>query len=141
MKKADWILHERRRIARLYDEELQDMKGIELVKISRNIKSSYYKYIVYLKDHINRDYIKKEMKNRFNVELTGEVYAEPCHSQQVFKNYPEMMLNNEGDMFPGAEQVCNRHICLPLYPGLTEKEVRYVVSSLKCIISCNIVNK
>lgn len=135
MKKIDWILNERRRIAKLYDELLQDVKEIELVKIPKNVKSSFYKYIVYLKDGISRDLVKNEMKNRYDVELTGEVYADPCHSQPVFKKYPETILNKKSDKFPGADYVCNRHICLPLYPGLTDDEVNYVAASLKKAVS------
>ena len=135
MNKIDWILDERRRVARIYDEKLHDVEGIELIKIPQNVKSSYYKYMVYLKEGINRDYVKNQMKSEYGVELTGEVYADPCHSQPVFKKYPEMMLNKESGKFPGAEYVCNRHICLPLYPGLTEEEVSYVVESLKSVVA------
>lgn len=135
MNKIDWILNERRLIARIYDEKLQDVEGIELVKMPTNVQSSYYKYIVYLKDGINRADIKNKMKNGYEVELTGEVYADPCHSQPVFKIYPKMMLNEESDKFPGAEYVCNRHICLPLYPGLTGEEISYVVASLKSVVA------
>ena len=135
MNKINWILGERRREARIYDEKLRDVEGIELVKIPTNVKSSYYKHIVYLKEGVNRSYVKDKMKNEYRVELTGEVYADPCHSQPVFKKYPEMMLNKESDKFPGAEYVCNRHICLPLYPGLTEEEVNYVVESLKSVVA------
>ena len=135
MNKIDWILEERRRDAKIYDEKLRGAEGIELIKISPIIKSSYYKYIVYLKEGVDRDYVKSRMKNEFGVELTGEVYADPCHSQPVFKKYPEMMLNKEGDKFMGAEYVCNRHICLPLYPGLTEEEVSYVAESLKSVVA------
>lgn len=135
MNKINWILGERRRVARIYDKKLHDVEGIELIKMPTNVESSYYKYIVYLKEGVDRDYIKNKMKNEYGVELTGEVYADPCHSQPVFKKYPERVLNKGDDKLPGAEYVCNRHICLPLYPGLTEEEVNYVVESLKSVIA------
>jgi dTDP-4-amino-4,6-dideoxygalactose transaminase len=134
MNEIDWILSERRRVAGIYDEKLRDLDGVELIKIPQNVKSSYYKYIVYLEEGINRDYVKNQMKNEYDIELTGEVYADPCHSQPVFKKYPEMMLNKKSDKFLWAEYVCNRHICLPLYPGLTEEEVNYVAESLKNVV-------
>ena len=133
MKKINWILNERRNIARLYDEKLQNINNIKLIKIPKNIKSSYYKYILYLNDNLNRDKIKKEMKNKYNVSLTGEVYAEPCHSQPVFEKYHNLVLNKNDD-FPNAKYVCDSHICLPSYPGLTEEEINYVVNSLKKVI-------
>ena len=30
-----------------------------------------------------------------------------------------------------ADDVCSRHICLPLYYGMTEEEAQYVVDMLK----------
>lgn len=134
MNKIDWILSERKRVARTYDEKLRNVEGIEPIRIPPNVKSSYYKYIVYLNEGVDRNYVKDKMKNEYGVELTGEVYADPCHSQPVFKKYPGMILNEESDKFPGAEYVCNKHLCLPLYPGLTEEEVSYVAESLKSVI-------
>ena len=131
MNKINWILDERRRIAKIYDKNL---RNVGLIKIPTNMTSSYYKYIVYLNEGVDRDYVKSRMKSENGVELTGEVYADPCHSQPVFKKYPEMMLNKETDKFLGAEYVCNRHICLPLYPGLTKEDVNYVIDSLKEVL-------
>lgn len=133
MKKVDWILNERRRIAKFYNEQLQDVDNITLVDISNNVQSSYYKYIVYLKYHY-RHKIKEIMKKQFSVSLTGEVYAEPCHLQPVFQKYPNTVVDNKRD-FPGASYVCNRHICLPLYPDLSEEEVIYVSDSLKKVVT------
>lgn len=134
MNKVDWILSERRRIAACYDKKLKNVKGIKLVDIPENIKSSYYKYIVYLEEGTERDYVKTRMKNDYGVSLTGEVYADPCHSQPVFIAYPESMVNRESDTFPNAEYVCAQQICLPLYPGLTNQEIDYVVKSLKEVL-------
>lgn len=130
MNSADWILGERRRIAKAYDEKLRNIGGLTPVKIPSNIKSSYYKYIAYLAGGIERDEIKTRLKDEYNISLTGEVYTDPCHSQPVFKKYPDTMLNAPDEKFPGAEYVSERHICLPLYPGLTELEIDYVVESL-----------
>lgn len=135
MNKIDWILSERRRVAEIYDGKLRNVDGIELIKMPAKVTSSYYKYIVYLNEGLDRDYVKNKIKNEYGIELTGEVYADPCHSQPVFEKYPGMMLNEETDEFPVAEYVCNRHICLPLYPGLTEAEVNYVVESLKSVVA------
>ncbi len=134
MKKADAILAERRRIARMYDEKLEGVKGIRKVKIPANIKSAYYKYIVFLDGNLVRDEVKREMKDKYGVSLTGEVYSNPCHSQPVFKKYPGVVANDPSDTFPQTEYVAQRHICLPLYLGLTEEEIDYVVESLKKVL-------
>ena len=130
MNSADWILGERRRVATAYDEKLKGLSGLSPVKIPSNIKSSYYKYIAYLDDDVDRDEIKTKLQDEYGVSLTGEVYSDPCHSQPVFAKYPDTMLNKPNDKFPEADYVCKKHICLPLYPGLTGDEIDYVVESL-----------
>jgi len=134
MNKIDWILSERRRVARAYDEKLKSVRGVKLVKIPENVESSYYKYILYLGEGLERNPIKTKLRDDYGVSLTGEVYADLCHSQPVFQKYPEMMLNKSTDTFPGADYICKKHICLPLYPGLEDSEINYVVESLKGVL-------
>jgi perosamine synthetase len=130
----DAILAERREIARMYDQKLEGIKGIRKLHLPLNVQSSYYKYIVFLDDGFSREGVKKELNERYGVSLTGEVYAHPCHSQPVFKKYPQAMANDPSDTFPQTEYIAARHICLPLYRGLTEEEVDYTVASLKRVL-------
>ena len=134
MSKVNTILAERRRIAQMYDERLDGVVGVARLKIPPNIKSSYYKYIVFLDDSLDREKLKRELKEKYSISLTGEVYSHPCHSQPVFKKYPWAIANDSGDTFPQTEYVAERHICLPLYPGLTDEEMDYVVKMLKRVI-------
>ncbi|MFC2025017.1 DegT/DnrJ/EryC1/StrS family aminotransferase [Chloroflexota bacterium] len=134
MKKADAILDERRKIARIYDKKLASIKRAKRLKIPPNINSSYYKYVVFLDDDIDRDIVKRELQESYGVSLTGEVYSHPCHSQPVFGKYPWAVANEMGDTFPQTEYVAQRHICLPLYSGLTEEEIGYVVDSLGMVL-------
>ena len=134
MKKVEEILSTRRRLAQLYDEGLRAVKGIKLVKIPEKIQSSYYKYVVFLDDKIDRIWFKKELRNRFDIFLPGEVYSDPCHSQPVFKKYPEKVANSPDDRFPVTDYVCKQHVCFPLYPGLKEKEIEYIMESIKAVL-------
>ena len=135
MKKARRILAERRKIAGWYDKKLEGVKGIRKLNIPSNINPSYYKYIVFLDDKIDRETVKNNLKEKYSVSLTGEVYSHPCHRQPAFKKYPETVANDPSDTFPNTEYVARKHICLPTYPGLTEPEVDYVVDSLKKVLS------
>ncbi|MFC1965896.1 DegT/DnrJ/EryC1/StrS family aminotransferase [Chloroflexota bacterium] len=134
MKKAEAILADRRKIASMYNRKLQGLKGISKLEIPPNVKSSYYKYIVFLDDELDRDKVKAELKDKCGVSLTGEVYSHPCHSQPVFKKYPQVVANSPFDTFPQTEYIAGRHVCLPLYPGLTEEEIDYVVDSLREVL-------
>jgi len=135
MKKLPWMLSERRRLASIYDKLIDDINGIESVIIPENIKSSYYKYILFLNMKYDPILIKEKMKTDFGVCLPSEVYSNLCHSQPLFKKYPEVVLNKTDEHFSGAKYVSNHQICLPLYPGLSDDELMYVVDSLKSILT------
>ena len=130
MRKADAILRARRQLARMYDDKLAGNQLLETLRIPLEIKPSYYKYITMLAEHLDRNEVKCRMKEDYGIELPGEVYSDPCHSQPVFRNYPKYLANSKEDKFPVTERICQRQLCLPLYPGLTNEELDYVVTSL-----------
>jgi len=133
MKKIDWILEQRRHLAKIYENKLKNLEKLRYVSLPATIKSSYYKFICYLSQDINRDVLKKNLAEVYQIECAGEVYAIPCHKQPVFKKNKNMMLNKQNESFPGADFVCSNQVCLPLYPGLTDTEVEYIVESLTMI--------
>ena len=62
------------------------------------------------------------MKAR-GVGLSGGVYDTPLHRQPVFSEVK--------GRFPVADDICGRHICLPIYFGMTDEEAWYVVEALR----------
>lgn len=134
MKKAAYILAERRRLASLYDKLLEDVNWLEPVVVPKEVSSAYYKYIAFLPEHVDRQTVKDRLREEFGVHLPGEVYSDPCHSQPVFKKYPDKLANDKNDEFPVTNYVCKHHICLPLYPGLRDEEVEYVVDCLRKVL-------
>jgi len=110
-------------IARIYDEKLHDIAGVSPLRIPQGCRSNYYKYVALLDQSANRCAVKNVLREDYAVGLSGEVYETPCHLQPVFEEY------RDGE-FPVAEDFCRRHICLPVYVGMTEEEALYVVSSL-----------
>lgn len=135
MNKANYIISERRRLAHLYDKLLEGYSGVRLLLIPDHVNPVYYKYIIFLPDEISREKVKSVLKNEFRISLTGEVYSNPCHSQPVFDKYPFLKVNKYDDNFTNTDYVCKHHACLPLYPGLLDEEVKYVVNSLKKVLA------
>ncbi len=137
--KAEAVYAERRGIARYYDDALEGVSGLTLAKLASGAESGYYKYVVNLDPEIDRAGLKRTMREEFGVSLTGEVYAELCHDEPIWNSYDYWGTRREprgggvrqGGPFPGAERISRRHICLPVYPGLTRKEREHVVASLK----------
>ena len=119
LKRLEEFINWREKIAKLYTLALQDIKHLTLVlPISR---SSWYKYIILLPSTVNRSDFKSIMREK-GVGLPGGVYETPLHQQPVFKD----VLGE----FPVANDVCNRHICLPIYFGLTEDDGQFVIDAL-----------
>ncbi len=113
----------RNEIAAIYDEALARVGGpLKPLLPAADCRSSYYKYIAILED-IDRASLKKLMRERYEVALSGEVYETPCHLQPVFAPYFDGPL-------PGAEAICANHICLPISATMTPDDARYVVDSL-----------
>ena len=101
----------RTQIANYYTENLS--KKFEKVLPSGN--SGWYKYIVYLPKNIDRKEFKNKCKEK-GCGLPGGVYDLPLHIQPIYEK-----LNLKGKLAV-SEDVCSRHICLPIYPNLTSEE-------------------
>lgn len=86
-------------------------------------RSSWYKYVVLLPPTINRQALKARMREQ-GVHLSGEIYELPLHKQPI--------LTKEfcGVSLPKTEDYCSRHICLPIYYGISAEQVEYVVDKL-----------
>jgi dTDP-4-amino-4,6-dideoxygalactose transaminase len=120
LKRLEEFIGWRARVAAFYTRALRDVAGVEPVVPAD--RSSWYKYIVLLPSAIDRDRLRAAMKAS-NVALSGGVYDTPLHQQPVFRG--------AAGEFPIAEEVCARHICLPLYYGMAEDEAGHVVDSLR----------
>ena len=128
LARLDEFIAHRRAIAGIYDRELGGVEKLRLVEIPPEVKSNYYKYAAILDVDIDRSSLKKELKEKYTVSLSGEVYELPCHLQPIFKGP-----GSEGS-FPVAEDLCRRMVCLPVSAIMSEEEAEYVVDSLRKII-------
>ena len=122
---------ERRKVAQFYDKELEKIAKVTQLKIPTEVKSNYYKYVAMLKDGIDRVALKKELREKYGVSLSGEVYELPCHLQPIFK----ALYGFKGGELPVAEDLCKRQVCLPVFAGMTEEQAGYVVQSLKEVLA------
>ena len=123
LRRLDEFLAVRRNAAATYDTALSTIDGLEIPARPRTAESNFYKYPVMLAAGIDRSALKAELRDRHRVSLSGEVYAAPLHHHPVFADARRAPL-------PMAEDVCARHICLPVHSDITELEVEQVVDAL-----------
>jgi perosamine synthetase len=148
MMNAEAVIADRQRAAAHYDKALADMPGISLVPLPDGATSSYYKYIAYLDEDIDRASLKSVMREQYSVSLTGEVYADLSHNEPLWEKFsycgkdrrndpvacnrwPGCGCSQQQSGFPGAEYISKHHVCLPVYPGLTDEELNHVTESLR----------
>lgn len=131
-RNAARIIDERRSMAAYYDELLSGIEGISFFKVP-GCKSGYYKYIITLQDGIDRDEFKRTLLDKHGVEPAGGVYDVLCHQEPFFRSVPDKVLN-VNDAFPAAEDFSKRHVCLPLYQGLSRQEQAYVIEAVHLTI-------
>ncbi len=121
------MIEDRRRIARIYDRGLSDFKNLYALQVPADGFCNYYKYIAVLKQQRDRKELKALLRERYGVSLAGEVYEEPLHKQPVFEKYSPGPL-------PISEDLCSRHICLPVFSGMQETEAHQVLDALKEVV-------
>jgi len=129
-QRLEEFIKRRREVALMYDNALKGVTALTPVHVPSNNHSNYYKYCAILKKGLDRTAVKKELKEKFGVSMSGEVYELPCHMQPVFKD----MLGFKGGELPVAEDLCSRHVCLPVFAKMTDEQAKYVTDSIKEIL-------
>lgn len=122
--RLDEFIEARSEVARRYTEGLSDVLDLVL-PVDR---SSWYKYIALLPKGIDRAQFKAQMSAR-GISLSGGVYDLPLHLQPVFEG---MHLKSS---LPVAEDVCSRHICLPIFYGMTDQQIEHVIAGVKELVT------
>jgi dTDP-4-amino-4,6-dideoxygalactose transaminase len=128
LARLDDFIAVRRRVARFYDEALADLPGIRPVLPPEGSAPNYYKYLAVLDDGVDRAALKQAMRERHGVGMSGEVYAAPLHRQPVFADVSTGPL-------PVAEDVCARHVCLPIHNDMADSEAEQVVDGLRAVLT------
>ncbi len=126
LKRIQEFIQRRTEIANIYTERLKNIDSVELLKISDRVCHNWFKYILFLKRH-DRETLHLKLKNDYGINLSGYIYEIPLHQQPALDEF-------KNGLFPNAEDLCNSHICLPLFFSMTNEDTNYVADSLiKCL--------
>jgi perosamine synthetase len=117
------MIASRQRVAALYDAALKGQPELRALEPPPGGSCNYYKYVVVPRALADRAGAKAFLRERFEVFLAGEVYARPLHRQPVFASLAD-------GAYPVAEDLCARHLCLPIYSGMTADEAAHAVGAL-----------
>ncbi|MEU8381808.1 DegT/DnrJ/EryC1/StrS family aminotransferase [Streptosporangium sp. NPDC048865] len=122
------VLAERRALAARYDESLAAVPSLTRPAVPEGCATNHYKYPVLLPEGADRAALKRRLRAE-GIRLAGEVYDVPLHRQPYFaRHFGELS-------FPRAEAFAARHVCLPLFPGMTRAQQERVVRALRDALS------
>jgi len=130
LKRLDEYIMIRNQIAKKYAEGLGNIEGINLISVPSNIVHSYWKYPIILTSGIEALALQKTLKKKYNIAI-GTLYYPPIHLQPFYR---QRFSYKEG-MLPSSEEILKKETCLPMFVGLSEKEIDYVIDSLKKEVS------
>ncbi|MBE9181396.1 DegT/DnrJ/EryC1/StrS aminotransferase family protein [Oculatella sp. LEGE 06141] len=126
---------DRYHIAQQYDRLLKPLEPFGIVPIQNHSGDGhvYHLYVVRVTADclIGRDELQTELAAA-SIQ-TGIHYPIPCHLQPAF----QQMGYHAGD-FPHAETLCQEVLSLPMYPGLSEAHIAYVVSTIETLLGSSI---
>ncbi len=124
LKRLDQWNEMRSKMADVYRDELQGVKGIVIPPTKSDRTHVYQTYAIRLP---NRDHVAEALKEKKIGVLIH--YPIPLHLQEAYKE----LGHQKGD-FPVSEQVSSEILSLPMFPHITKEQIRYVCDSLKALV-------
>ena len=120
LRKADWMLEQRQRIAGLYS---QAFKGtcIRSLSVKPDRESSWHLYVIKVK---NRDYLIEHLRED---GIGTSVHFIPVHKHPYYRNTYSYSDSN----YPVANRVFEQIVSLPIYPGLSDSEIEWVIERVR----------
>ena len=132
MAKLPHILEERRKIAMRYNQLLSDLVKEEFLFLPperRGFKHSYQSYVVLLREKVKnkRDRLSNELQKRGIATRKGTYHVPGTQ-------YYRQTLGFKKGEFPNSETADEKSLALPLYVGMEDGDVDYVVENLRELI-------
>lgn len=127
LKKLDGFIKRRDKIAREYEKGFQDISDITTPYVKSHVKHAWHLYTILLDERIERDKFFTHMREK---NIGVNVHYIPTYKFTYYKK----LLNIDEKYFPVTENIFKRIISLPLYPKMSDIDIKYVIKSVKeCI--------
>lgn len=127
LKKIDWMIEQKRKIASWYNTALGNIEEVETPKVGDNRLHSYFVYVIRVKNGQRNKLMSELGKNG----IQTKPYLPMIHLQPFMR---KMFGYKLGD-FPIAERVSEETLALPLYIRLTIKDIEYIAGKIRGILN------
>ena len=128
LEKLDWIVEERRKIAKKYIDGLKDIDCIRLPLENEDKFYNVQSFSIYLKENcsIERNDLMQELLNRGISSRRG-----------IMTTHRETAYNSVSYYLPISEDLADRSIIIPLYVPMNDEDVECVISNLVSLLKQN----
>jgi len=120
LSKLDSFIARHREIAIIYNEAFKAIEGIKVLTERDYIKSAWHLYVVLVK---NRKQVFKKLRE---AGIFINVHYIPVYLQPYYRS-----LGYQEGLCPNAEDYYDQAISLPMFPKITDEELRYVIDKVK----------
>jgi len=125
MKKINYIVKKRNKIAKFYDAELNNLP-LTLPFVSSEALSTYHLYSISIK-HPKYKLIQNKLYNYLKKNgIISNVHYLPVHLHPYYRE-----LGFKTNDYPVSELHANSSLSIPIYPDLTNKDQKRVISLIK----------
>jgi perosamine synthetase len=124
LKKLSRFTQRRNEIAKLYDSLLEPLDFVQPLEQKPGVNNAYHLYVVQWdeeKTGISRDLAFELLRDR---GIGVNVHYQPVYQHPFYKD----LLGEDFETCPNAEMAYSKIISLPIFPTISEQEVRQVVS-------------
>ena len=122
LKKIDMIIERKEKLAKYWDEQLEDIDYISKPYVQNNVKHVYQSYVAIIDKRINRN---KLISNLTKCGVQTQIGTYASHIQPVYGSQ---------DKCPNSLDIFNRAIALPLYYMLKEGDIDLVANNIKELV-------
>jgi len=127
LKRIDSFIARRREIAKMYHRKLLKIDEIELPAGEKNSKSAWHLYVIRVRENRNRQLSRNKLFSYLRKSDIGvQLHYIPVYLQPYYYN-----LGYKKGLCPKAEEYYKSAISLPIYPALTDKDVKYVTKKFR----------
>ncbi len=125
LRKLEWMWKKRREIAEKYNEAFKDLEEIILYKVKKDRETSWHLYPLKL----NLEALKIS-RNEFIERLKERGIGTSVHFIPLYRFSYYRRFGYKIEDFPNSEWVFERVVSLPIFPGMTDEEVNYVIENV-----------
>lgn len=124
LEKLDWIVSERRKIARRYLDAFRDIECIRLPHEEQGYFSNYQSFSIYLKPEcpLSRNELMQKMLDRGISTRRGIMTT---HRETAYREICAQV------QLPVSEDACDRSILIPLYIPMSNEDVDLVIRAFR----------